>query len=336
MKDVAEQLFRRYLEAHPDAYSTSNNLVSCVRDQGRGAEAIEILRTAAIKARRADPMLWNTLGTVLSEQGDHPTAILFFDEALRLDPDFAQARYNRGNAALELGEAEAALADCEAALEPRPRRGRPGDDAAGPLHHQDRARPHRRRLGRLRGAAGSAVRRRDGLRGRRAAAWTPESPMRGKTLLVMGEQGLGDEVLFANMLPEVVEALGPDGKLVLAVEERLVALFQRSFPAVEVVPHLTYRQHGRNFRAAPAAGRHRAASTSGSRWPRCCGASAAGWKISRRDRLPDPRPRPRGALARGFGRRAGRPQGRHPLEEHEGRVRRAPATTRRSNSGRRC
>ena len=40
MKDVAEQLFRRYLEAHPDDYGTINNLVSCVRDQSRPAEAI--------------------------------------------------------------------------------------------------------------------------------------------------------------------------------------------------------------------------------------------------------------------------------------------------------
>ena len=86
-----------------------NNLATAVRDQGRAAEAIEILR-AAVKGAPHDPMLWNTLGTVVSEQGDHPTAIVFFDEALRLDPGFAQARYNRGNAQLELGDAAGALA----------------------------------------------------------------------------------------------------------------------------------------------------------------------------------------------------------------------------------
>ena len=84
--------------------------------------------------------------------------------------------------------------------------------------------------------------------------WTPETPLAGKHLLVMGEQGLGDEVLFANMLPDVVEALGPDGKMTIAVEPRLVPLFQRSFPTATVVPHITYRQHGRNLRAAPALG----------------------------------------------------------------------------------
>ncbi|MGH6970026.1 MAG: flagellar protein FlbA, partial [Caulobacteraceae bacterium] len=85
-----------------------------------------------------------------------------------------------------------------------------------------------------------------------APRWTPEADLGGKTLLVMGEQGLGDEVLFANMLPEVMEALGPKGRMIFAVEPRLVSLFQRSFPAAEVLAHVTYRQNGRNYRGAPA------------------------------------------------------------------------------------
>jgi hypothetical protein len=30
-------------------------------------------------------------------------------------------------------------------------------------------------------------------------------------MLVIGEQGLGDEVMFAGVLPDLVEALGPRG-----------------------------------------------------------------------------------------------------------------------------
>src|SRR5580698_3687182 len=78
MKDVAEQLFRRYLEAHPNSLGTISNLVSCVRDQGRPDEAIDILK-AAIKANPEDASLWNTLGTILLEKGDAPTALIFFD-----------------------------------------------------------------------------------------------------------------------------------------------------------------------------------------------------------------------------------------------------------------
>ncbi|HLY81269.1 MAG TPA: tetratricopeptide repeat protein [Caulobacteraceae bacterium] len=252
MKDVAEQLFRRYLEAHPDDYGTLNNLISCVRDLGRSAEAIDLLKLA-IKQRPDDPHLWNTLGTVLSEQGEQATAIIFFDEALRLDPGHPHARYNRGSAHLEMHDAQTALADCEAAIAVA----RSEDDR---LMMQLARSTIKIGLGRIgegwddyearlaplfTGATIFLVDR---------PIWTPETSLEGKTLLVMGEQGLGDEVLFANMLPDVIEALGPRGKLVLALEERLVGLFQRSFPTAEVVPHVTFAQHGRNHRAAPALG----------------------------------------------------------------------------------
>jgi tetratricopeptide (TPR) repeat protein len=252
MKDLAEQLFRRYLESHPDAYNTMNNLATALRDQGRADEAIEILR-AGLKRNPADAMLWNTLGTIVSEQADHTTAIIFFDEALRLDPGFAQARYNRGNAVLELGDTEGALDDCEAALEIA----RADDDRA--MMRLARA-TIKLALGRIGEGWDDYEARLDPQFAEATVfvvdrpRWTPDSPMKGKSLLVMGEQGLGDEVLFAGMLPEVAEALGPKGRLTLAVEERLVSLFQRSFPAAEVVPHLTFRQHGRNHRAAPAVG----------------------------------------------------------------------------------
>ena len=47
---------------------------------------------------------------------DGATSLTFFDEALRLDPAFAKALYNRANAFQPLGEPERALADLDAAL----------------------------------------------------------------------------------------------------------------------------------------------------------------------------------------------------------------------------
>src|SRR5207249_6175680 len=57
--------------------------------------------------------------------------------------------------------------------------------------------------------------------------------------------------LFANMIPDILEAVGPDGRLLVAVEKRLVPLFQRSFPEAEVGAHATYSVDGRTVRAAP-------------------------------------------------------------------------------------
>ena len=52
------------------------------------------------------------------------------------------------------------------------------------------------------------------------------------TLLVWGEQGLGDEILHASMLPDVM-ARTPS--VVFEVEPRLAPLFARSFPGVRVI-----------------------------------------------------------------------------------------------------
>jgi hypothetical protein len=81
--------------------------------------------------------------------------------------------------------------------------------------------------------------------------WTPGTELAGKTLLVVGEQGLGDEILFSNTLADVQDRLGPDGTLMLAVEPRLVALFRRSFPQAQVSAHETKVLNTRPARIAP-------------------------------------------------------------------------------------
>lgn len=56
--------------------------------------------------------------------------------------------------------------------------------------------------------------------------WKGES-VAGKRVLVWSEQGIGDEIMFANALPD---AIAESERLVFECSERLVPLFQRSFP----------------------------------------------------------------------------------------------------------
>lgn len=250
MAPQSEALFRHFLDRYPDHPEGANNLACAIRDQGRHAEAIEILRPAITKSPEI-AMLWNTMGTVVSDRGDFANALIFFEEALRLDPTFPKARYNRGNAKLLLGDAEGALADCEAAL-------------SGVLAEDERQMMRLSRstillnLGRIgEGWDDYEARLNPQFNDRTEFAvnlprWEPGADLAGKRLLVVAEQGLGDEVLFGNVLPEVIERLGPTGRLTLAVESRLVPMFQRAFPQAEVGPHATYWVGGRLTRVVPA------------------------------------------------------------------------------------
>jgi hypothetical protein len=62
-------------------------------------------------------------------------------------------------------------------------------------------------------------------------AWTGEKLASG-SLLLWGEQGVGDEIMFAGLVPD---ALRTGNHCILDCEPRLNPLFTRSFPGVQVV-----------------------------------------------------------------------------------------------------
>jgi tetratricopeptide (TPR) repeat protein len=246
LRTQAEKLFRHYLASYPDSPEAINNLATAMRDAGRYDEAIETLRPAIV-ASPTNVTLWNTMGTIAGDMGDLENAVIFFSEATRIDPTMARAKFNLSSIQQLLGEPAKALAMCDEAI-------------AGTNIPSDRAMMGLARfnclvsLGRLKeGWDQYEIRLDPNFNGvtlfkREGVEWAPGVDIKGKSLLVYAEQGLGDELLFANVLPEVIEALGPDGRLILGVERRLISLFQRSFPAAEVNRNWTYDIGGRNAR----------------------------------------------------------------------------------------
>tara|TARA_R110002051_G_scaffold262918_2_gene322802 strand:- start:555 stop:2354 length:1800 start_codon:yes stop_codon:yes gene_type:complete len=246
--EIAEKLLSRYLVSHPGNVEATNNLACALRDQNRYDEAIDLLRDA-IGVHPADPILWNSLGTVLSERGDAAQSLPFYDEALRLDPDFYKARYNRANVRMSLGEPLLAIADIDEALtgvtNPTEVATMKMAKALTQFMVGDLKNGFDTYEARLDPALQDAVTFQP-----HGERWVPEDDLEGRTMLVYGEQGLGDEVLFANVLNDVQAALGPRGRMILAVQARLVPLFQRSYPSAEVVKHQSVRHLGRLFRVA--------------------------------------------------------------------------------------
>ena len=248
--DIAEKLLLKHLAADPGNVEVTNNLACVQRDQGRYGDAIETLK-ALLQVESASPILWNTLGTVMSDQGDMATALTFFEEALRLDPGFAKARYNRANVRQPLGDEEGALEDLEAAAE--------GAESAYERAMMAMARAMLLLgMGRVKeGFEAYEVRLSPDLPESmrpvlEAPRWDGSSSLAGKRLLVLGEQGIADEMVFGTCLPDVIEAVGPTGHVFVAVEPRLVDLYQRSLPTTTVVGHRTVRLEGRLTRHVPA------------------------------------------------------------------------------------
>ena len=75
---------------------------------GRPAEAESIYR-AALAIVPADPAVTHNLGVALAAQGRQRAAIACFDAALKRDPGFVSAHYNRAVALLKLGETAQAI-----------------------------------------------------------------------------------------------------------------------------------------------------------------------------------------------------------------------------------
>lgn len=48
-------------------------------------------------------------------------------------------------------------------------------------------------------------------------------------IVIYGEQGLGDEILYGSIVPDAIKAIG-NGKIILNVDRRLQGMFERSFP----------------------------------------------------------------------------------------------------------
>lgn len=248
----AERLFRIHQAQLPGSAESAVNLGNLLREQARFQEAIDVLKPAAqLNPKHAG--VWNALGALLNDMGEVEQAAVFFSEALRLNPDLETALYNRSGALALMGDLDQAIADCRAALArartPEHRvamqfalsllllgdgRLAEGWDAYEARLEPDYAEPIHFLIDRPR--------------------WTPDTDIEGKRLLLIGEQGLGDEILFANMLKDVLAALGPRGRLMLAVETRLVDLFRRSFPSVLVGGHGTIRRGARVMRAVPFVG----------------------------------------------------------------------------------
>jgi tetratricopeptide (TPR) repeat protein len=222
----AEAFFRQVLVLEPGRIEALVNLANLLRANGQFDATIALLQPAAARNPQSAELAL-TLGSAFREKGDVPNAVRHYRKALETNPDFVPALVNLADILCDDGAREEARALYDRAI------------AAEPGNAQ--ARLNRAILHFLDGSLEEAwhdYRARLALPGKVPATALQLPEWKGRSLeftrlLVRAEQGVGDQLLFASLMPELTRQ---GGTIILECEKRLVPLFARSFPRAIVRP----------------------------------------------------------------------------------------------------
>ncbi|HSD44516.1 MAG TPA: tetratricopeptide repeat protein [Burkholderiales bacterium] len=220
----AERAFAAALARVPDHPQALAGRARALQGLYRLEEAEAGFERALAAAPSAE--LWTRLGQVHRELGRFAEAKAAFEQALTLEPTYFSALTQLGIVALDLHEPARAIECFERVI-------------ASGSGLADEARWN---ITCARLACGDWARAWEFFDARWASPDSIPRPfrfpawdggeVRGKTLLVYAEQGLGDEIMFASCYPELA-ARG--ARLVLECAPKLERLFARSFPEAVVI-----------------------------------------------------------------------------------------------------
>jgi tetratricopeptide (TPR) repeat protein len=189
--DAALEQFRRAIELDPAFAEAHSNLGYVLLRELEDYDGGARHIERAMALEPGRPATALNWGLVLQHRGESDEALALYDRLLGADPAFHEARLNRGLARLARGDFAQGWDDYEARKALAPESG-----------------------------AGLPV----------APEWDG-SDLADRGIVVYAEQGLGDEIMFASCLPDVVRAARA---CIVECNPKLVALFRRSFPQASV------------------------------------------------------------------------------------------------------
>lgn len=234
LHQAAARFFQETLNAAPERHEATIRLSREMLALMRHGDAIDTLRAALARAPE-HAGLWLALGNAVRGLHDIENAVTFYREALRLNPDSVEALGNLADLVFDAGETEEAFRLYDAALRRAPDNAQLRLNRATALLAEGEIETGWRDYEWRLKIPGRVIER------RAAPPRWDGAPRAGRSLLVMTEQGIGDQIAFAAFLPQ----LAADGPVTLECEPRLEALLARSLPGVTVV--------GRPVRRAGAA-----------------------------------------------------------------------------------
>lgn len=258
--EEAAASYERAVILRPDLAEAHYNLGNVLYEQDRWEDAAACYQHALVLRPGLAEAHYN-LGNALQAQDKFVEAVACYERALALQPEKYEARHNLGNALQALGKLEDAMACYEQVLNVQPGYARAHYSAGCLLHalgNLDDALVQYRLARALQpdlAQAGFSESLAQLLQGEFAAGWQNfewrwqtkdhDTPMRAYPqplwageklasgrLLIWREQGVGDEIMFAGLIPDVIRT---GNRCVLDCDARLKPLFTRSFPGIEVV-----------------------------------------------------------------------------------------------------
>lgn len=255
--------FERALKHKPADSASLTNLGAVLRDAGRPADAVGVLRRA-LKFENDLPEALFNLGHALQDLGDGTAAIEMYRSLVRLRPGDAAAHAMLGDLHWREGDFSASIEAYERALTYEPTLIKAHQNIAAillkkgwthaaleVLTHAGAIAPQdaetQKRLGGLMLRTGNLHDGWPKFEGFRFDATTERVPLRetpppywrgedltGKKIVIWTEQGIGDEILHAGAIPEI---LSRADRCVIECSKRLAPVFARSFASAEVAAY---------------------------------------------------------------------------------------------------
>jgi tetratricopeptide (TPR) repeat protein len=220
----AERLIGAALKIRPDSADATLNYGSALAALDRHEDAIVYFdRVLAVNPRSAQAL--KNRGRALAELMRFDEALACFDRALAIDPNYVSCLASRGHLLVNIGRYAEAIPSCERALQFDP------NDLESHLYlsYAQLALGHFSK-----GWKGYEWRWKDPKLATKGHFELPRwnGQYLNGTILTFGEQGLGDEIIFASMVPDL---RAHADSVVLEVDPRLKKLLARSIADIEVI-----------------------------------------------------------------------------------------------------
>lgn len=224
--EIAADLIRKAIRINPRVAGYWSNLGNVLQDLERWQDAAEAY-AEAVRLEPRHAAIRQNLGSALNMIDRSYDALPHLREALRLDPGLPDAAANYATVLSRVGEYAAACRFFRQALSKAPESAVANYNFGCTLlwtgHWAEGWPLYERRFG--------VHSYRNSLRGLTVSTELP-TVLRGRRAFLYREQGIGDEIRFATMVPDVVER---GAEVTLETSPKLRSLLARSFPGARVV-----------------------------------------------------------------------------------------------------